>query len=212
MARPHITPVVPTTEQEYQVYHGNLALSHIEAVTELGEMALMSYYDVMPLGMGAEKVVYPHKDRSDQVVAFYKDRGDGSEGLSAYELKSRYYTIRLMHVLLPDNIPDAHLVGTNPRGMHLDAVAHNPMDEETFKRLYEDLRTKAGALGVFLDPKRSNFVLGDDGKLKYVDDFGLPEDFTPIEVAISKIEDETMRERAQRYASRALGSKKPQIR
>lgn len=205
MSRLPITPMIPANEHEHRVYHGNLALNRINTATQLGERTLTVYHDSEPRGMGSEKVVYPNKDRGDQVVAFYRGHEEGSEDLTVDELKQKYFTIKLMHLLLPEHIPDAHLVGTEPRRMHLDAVADNPMDDELFGTLYKDLKAKARALGVFLDPKPSNFLLDDDGYLKYVDDFGLPEDSSAIEAEIGKIEDPTLRERAHRYATRAFG-------
>lgn len=203
MTRPQISPIVPRTEQEFKIYHGNLALQQIDAFSQLGETVLNSYHDQEPLGMGADKVVYPLPGQDDLAIAFYKKRNQQGENVSTDELKKRYYTIKLMHVLLPENIPDAHLLGSDPPMMHVDKVDAQPVRFQDFFELYTQLRDKAAKLAIFLDPKQNNFLLGTDGKLKYVDDFGLPTDFEKILNAINAIEDPDTRKRALRYAERA---------
>jgi len=203
MPRRHIAPIIPANEQEYRVYHGNLILANIYAVTHLGEAILNAYHDREPLGMGSEKVVYPHLAHTGQVVAFYQNHGDETDQISLSELRKRYFTIKLMHLLLPVNIPDAHFVSSDPPRMHLDMVTSQPVTDGKFEELYRELSNRATVLGVSLDPKRNNYLLGDDGNLKYVDDFGLPADLTDLEAGIQKIEAPDIRDRALKYADRA---------
>lgn len=199
MARRVIAPIIPRDEREHRIYHGNLILANLHPATALGEAVLRAYDDREPLGMGSEKVVYPHVYRKDRAVAIYQNWGEKPIA----ELKQIYFTRKLMHLLWPDNIPDAHFVGFDPPRMELDMVTSQPMRDDQFARLYAELKAKTGSTGIFLDPKPSNFLLGDDGNLKYVDDFGLPDDLRGLENEIQKIEDPATRDTALEYASRA---------
>lgn len=191
---------IPTSDQETRIYLGDLMLTDITTYSTIGHAMLSSYVGVAPLGMGSEKVVYPHHNRSEIAVAFYVDRFDGV--LSVDELKRKYHIVKLMHLLLPKHIPDARLVGSDPAMMYLDRVIPLPPSED-FEERRSDLFKLARSLGVYLDPKPNNFLTGPDGYMRYVDDFGMSTDTSALSAAVDAIEDPFCRSEAFRHAAKA---------
>lgn len=153
MARRTIAPIIPANEQEHRIYHGNIALANIDVTSNLGEVVLNAYHDREPLGMGREKVVYPLIERTGQAIAFYMNYGGENGQISSDRLKQNYYRARLMHLLLPDNIPDAHFVGSDPPRMHVDMVTSRPVEDRKFERLHRNLSTKAEGFRCIFRPE-----------------------------------------------------------
>lgn len=203
MARPKIITRIPETEQDSRVYIGDLTLNAIKAATAIGESILSSYYGHEPLGMGSEKVVYHRLDRGDQAIAFFQNRWGDEDGISIEELKKKYYAVKLMHVLIPEHIPDAHFMGSDPPRFHFDIVKAQSLGEAAQREAYKVVACKTRALNVFIDPKTSNFLVDNEGVPKYVDDFGMPSDTSKIYEAIEAIDDPNMRKRAERFAMKA---------
>lgn len=62
--------------------------------------------NMQPLGEGGEKKVYIHPEDEEKVVAFFR-RGQASSETPA-SMKGRFYLTKILHLLIPDSIPDIH--------------------------------------------------------------------------------------------------------
>ena len=188
--------------KEEKIERGNAGLRDVQTTTELGKRLVDSYLDSEPIGVGEEKVIYPYGD--GLVIAFIFNP-KGTEGTTDVEgMKQIYYSAKLMHLLLPDNIPDVRLLGTDPPVMIVEKVTpkefiggYGPVGPQMA------LIDKAWDLDVAMDEHDPNFIMDVDGHMKYVDRFGLPKKSHRLEKAISKIKDPAKRKAAMRYAQRA---------
>lgn len=129
--------------------------------------------DEEPLGAGAEKVVYAHGDK--KVLAFLTERK--KEPNLPDRMKESFYISKILHLLLPENIPDIHLAGSQPAVMVAERI--NPPDNYG-KRILSRLKKpfakallvhRIHKLGVFVDTFPSNFMLNSSGKPNYIDSF-----------------------------------------
>lgn len=69
------------------------------------------------MGFGAEKKVYQHRD-ADKVVKLHNHEdvaGKFEAGRERY-IKAEFYLTKILHLLLPKNIPDIHLVSNKYKG------------------------------------------------------------------------------------------------
>lgn len=66
---------------------------------------------MQPLGEGAEKKVYIHPEDEDKVVAFFREGPKSLE--TAMSMKGRFYLTKILHILMPDSIPDIHFASRN---------------------------------------------------------------------------------------------------
>lgn len=167
----------------------------------------------VPLGDGAEKVVYPYGD--EKVVAFLSDHPAYSERDHSPEaMKVTYYQQKLLHLLLPENIPDIHLAGSSPPMLIMDKIERPTSLKEkvvaTIKRPFSRFRLtrKLNRLGIYADTSPGNFVSSAEGVSNYVDTFSWLMDGKTIERSMRKLP-AAEQAKAKKYLSRleTLGEK-----
>lgn len=142
-----------------------------DRANEAGRKLLDACIGQQPLGAGAEKVVYPYGE--DKVVAFFTR--EGSAG-SVEEFKRSYYAIKLAHMVMPECVPDVHVMGSNPPLIVADRVI--PKVHPRFTRIFHEsklfisagfMERKLSRLGFLIDSNRANFIRDTSGNLRYVD-------------------------------------------
>ncbi len=67
--------------------------------------------NMQSLGEGGEKKVYIHPEDEEKVVAFFREGPKSSE--TAASMKGRFYLTKILHLLIPDSVPDIHLATRN---------------------------------------------------------------------------------------------------
>lgn len=139
------------------------------------------------LGRGIEKEVHEHPDDTNKVVSVYHE--DGIEEPHFYEddlvehiphpemdqnernrYKRQFYLLKILNLLFPKNIPNVHIVGTEPRFIVRERISTNitPSKEDTsVKLLVEALES----LGLDVDENRKNFPLQKNDEPMYLDTF-----------------------------------------
>src|SRR3989338_10688468 len=79
------------------------------------------------IGHGSEKRVFHDVDHPRGVVGVFHDEVNyrGPE-----YAKAQFYLTKILHLLLPNNIPDMHLAATEPRVVALDKVVLSHAQED----------------------------------------------------------------------------------
>lgn len=148
------------------------------------------------IGTGHERRVYEHPRDKEKVVAVEKN----SEQKTVAEAKGMYYLTKIIHLLLPENIPDVHSYQTRPSLSVREKVdlgeSHNVLREHVIQDRYlgglpedeqsrvlkehsnimedvrtEDLVTKLDELGLRYDYTGVNFGFDKQGNAKYIEPF-----------------------------------------
>ncbi|MBI2023178.1 hypothetical protein HYT01_01270 [Candidatus Giovannonibacteria bacterium] len=70
------------------------------------------------LGTGAEKEVYTDPNNRDRVVAYFREHVDETPN----QIKARFYLTKILHLLMPKNIPDMHWAGSDPHAYQTDKI------------------------------------------------------------------------------------------
>lgn len=149
--------------------------------------------DQEPFGIGAEKKVYQDKANPDRVIGMYKRKE-----ISPEQAKARYYLTKILHIILPKNIPDVHLSVAKPNVIMRKKVelgsAHHVIREQWLKEKMIDranehhinramgniandpkvrtLKDKLFNAGVDVDNFPGNFGIDNEGNAQYIEDFG----------------------------------------
>lgn len=130
--------------------------------------------DKKPLGEGEERKVFLDPNREERVIAETKDQ-EVKE--TPRQLKGRYYLTKIVHGLLPENIPDVYQAGeakeengstqTTDRERIVLTAGHEKLraalrdnDEKAIEEARKDLVTDMGAEMSALDMNLSEIGLG----------------------------------------------------
>jgi hypothetical protein len=156
-----------------------------------------------PLGSGGEKSVYPHPDNAGRVVGVYEKEQVPEE------LINKFYMTKVAHLLFPKNIPDVHMVTTDPPTIERDRVEGETLDAENspFEAEARVLLNKLDDAGILLDGGINNCMRTKDGTIVFVDDI-MPSDhptldnWAMLEDAINTRLSEDKRALAHKYLSR----------
>ncbi|MDO8523565.1 MAG: hypothetical protein Q7S12_04810 [bacterium] len=143
------------------------------------------------IGSGNEKTVYPDPENKDRVFAKFHEYIKETPK----QIKARYYLTKIIHFLLPKNIPDMHWVGSEPNAYQIDKVEvderHRAIREyyempdssktEAYKKAVEtisldkdieDFQLKIDQLGIrSLDLALINYTKDKEGNVLYLDSF-----------------------------------------
>lgn len=71
-----------------------------------------------PIGVGSEKRIYNDPINKDRVIAKFHEHIEETVN----QTKARYYLTKILHLLLPKNIPDMHWTGSDPHAYAIDKV------------------------------------------------------------------------------------------
>ncbi len=71
-----------------------------------------------PIGEGRDKKVYPDAGNKDRVIAEFKEHIEETPN----QIKARYYLTKILHLILPKNIPDMHMAGSEPNVYKVDKI------------------------------------------------------------------------------------------
>lgn len=173
------------------VWYTFLYMRSAEKSKSWGEQFAKRVRKSPPIGGGAEKMVYPHPENDDEVVALFHKEGFKSprfgtiphpemNQLERNRYKRQFYLIKILHALFPENIPDISLVATEPRMMIRDKVdfkkgKNGEQKTLSLKQKLGDKRKLVRALmqlGVPFDADRaSNFVTTTTDGVSYLDTF-----------------------------------------
>jgi hypothetical protein len=174
-----------------------------------------SLRDQPPLGEGERKVAYPHGE--DKVVAFLSPKWAPSDP-SLYgdylvhdpnSMKKRFYSKKILHALLPEYVPDIHMVGSRP-GMEItDRVfSADPTKPVTILQSLKRhvslkrMERKITKLGLEHDGYVDNIIYDDSDKAHYVDDLRY-DSLVGIRKGIKRL-DKADRARATRWLEKML--------
>lgn len=149
------------------------------------------------LGEGNEKKVFINPEDENRVISEIKE---GSEKDTPRELKGRYYLTKIIHLLLPKNIPDVHQVEESSSGkqtIDTSRISHTKEhsllqemrqpgsgSEEGFEsakkmivddmgaEMHElDLKLEQIGLGFNIDPFVGNYTKDEAGNVHYLETF-----------------------------------------
>ncbi len=174
-----------------------------------------SLRDQPPLGEGERKIVYPHG--KDKVAAFLSPEWAPSDP-SLYgdylvhdtnSMKKRFYSKKILHALLPDYVPDIHMVGSRP-GMEISdrVFPADPTEPATIlqsiKRYVslKKMERKITKLGLEHDGYIENIIYDASDKAHYVDDLRY-DSLEGIRKGIKRLE-KADRARATRWLERMV--------
>ncbi len=109
--------------------------------------ALSTYVSAQePLGVGAEKKVYPHPSKQNAVVGIYRDNefvdnsdiNPGTRSLEEYvsyfshenpeRLKAKFYLTKIINTLYPKLFPDIHGATYSPHTVTVEQISNNNSD------------------------------------------------------------------------------------
>lgn len=149
-----------------------------------------------PFGEGDERKVFVDPKREGRVIVENKDQAEYETTL---QLKGRYYLTKIVHHLLPDEIPDIHQVGeakakdggkqtidrervTHSTGQEaLQQARHEGKDEEEARQeLIAEMGEEMGdldmklsklGLGFNIDSNVGNYTRNASGKVNYLESF-----------------------------------------
>ncbi len=149
-----------------------------------------------PLGEGEDRKVFVDPKREGRVIVENKDQAEYETTL---QLKGRYYLTKIVHHLLPDEIPDIHQVGeakakdggkqtidrervTHSTGQEaLQQARHEGKDEEEARQeLIAEMGEEMGdldmklsklGLGFNIDSNVGNYTRNASGKVNYLESF-----------------------------------------
>ncbi|MFA6423303.1 MAG: hypothetical protein WCW17_02500 [Patescibacteria group bacterium] len=153
------------------------------------------------VGRGAEKIVLDHPSDPDKVVAKFHAKPD------VEYMKQQYYLNKLLHIFLPHNIPDVHMVVTDPPLLVSDKIKPpekiNPVSAFLKKSLGRILlKRKLNKLDVFIDGNDCNLIFDQNGSLNYVDSPTGGSNLDKLrKVADQRLHDEDL-EKAHQYIDR----------
>ena len=152
-----------------------------------------------PFAAGAERKVYRHPRKKERVVAVENVSFRRNE----QQARQEYYLTKIMHILLPDNIPDIHSYGSRPsmsvrqnvelgtehkiiqeqklanrtkggRFYDIDSkVRSSIINDPRTQRLQETLQN----FGLNVDPYAFNFGFDEKGNAKYIEPFSALTDY-----------------------------------
>ncbi len=151
-----------------------------------------------PFAAGMERRVYGHPRKKEKIVAV-ETKGFQR---NAQQARQEYYLTKIMHILLPDNIPDVHFYGSKPSMSVRQNVELGPahqtirermlayrtknifyhVDKGSLSSIEDDPRTKRlretlQAFGLNVDPYASNFGFDEKGNAKYIEPFSALTDY-----------------------------------
>lgn len=177
------------------VNHKNVLQDASEIAAPAAAKLINNLTDAEPLGVGAEKAVYDLGN--GKVVTFLAPK-------NAETLRRQFYTQKLAHLLLPNNIPNVHLVGSRPPLMILDKVLSGPrVDYGTFWDGNNELITRMREVGIkYIDYGGDNFIRDSLGQTHYVDSLDFGQDLSGLAKVIDSMKGSEAK-RARFYASRA---------
>lgn len=146
-----------------------------------------------PIGEGEENKVFVDPENPDRVIA---ERKEGAEKESSRQAKGRYYLTKIVHALLPDNIPDVYqstMAADGQQTIVRERVAHSEgqvnlqdvrkkgEDEaEAGRALIEEMGTSMQeialklediGLGFGIDENAGNYTKDAAGNVRYLESF-----------------------------------------
>lgn len=164
------------------------------------------------IGEGVSKTVHADRSDSKQVFKVLKEKR------SDIEARRNFYTIKILHLLLPDSIPDISLSTAE-----VERVEKKPLDwkhhalipswnlpyvvHELVKKINAHgdtaLTEKLKNLGITIDESRHNFSRGVSGEVIYLDSLTL-RDGSSIKTLADAMEalPSEKKDQAQKYLSR----------
>lgn len=164
------------------------------------------------LGKGMEKIVYEDPNDTNRAIGFFHEyRSEPPE-----IVKGRFYLTKILHLLFPKNIPDIHMVSSNPNALVVDKIDGDSVPPDNLKKFvsaYYELRDKLSDLDIPADSAHINYKFDTKGDFYYVDSFNpwsrvishenLNFDLEKIRMAINGLESDK-RELAISYLDRLL--------
>jgi hypothetical protein len=147
-----------------------------------------------PLGQGDERKVFINPTNEKKVIS---ERKEGAEVETPRQLKGSYYLTKIVHALLPENVPDIYQVGEAINGKQfIDAerIAHTPgqallqearragrdeeeardqlLQEVTSREMNDlDLKLERIGLGFNIDSNIGNYTRDEAGNVHYLETF-----------------------------------------
>lgn len=181
-----------------------------------------------PFAAGSERRIYHHPKKKNKIVAVE----NVAYQRNAQHARQEYYLTKIMHILLPDNIPDIHFYGSKPSMSVRQNVELGPAHQRAQKemlayrmddgnlghltseyyrssRLIEktpEVRRLINTLwdfGLNVDTFMGNFGIDEKGNAKYVEPFSALFDYH-IRYDAKKIKDAIEKLENQTQRRRAL--------
>ncbi|HET7528686.1 MAG TPA: hypothetical protein VFJ84_00455 [Candidatus Saccharimonadales bacterium] len=137
-----------------------------QAVTQAARLLLEKAQAKSHIGSGCEKDVFDYDGH--RVISFFT-HASLEPRYVAPMVKTFYYSAKLGHLLLPDNIPDAHLALASPPAIIFDRV-YGERDNITLEERH-GFRLMLERIGITqaCDLADGNLIRRPDGSLAYVD-------------------------------------------
>lgn len=178
----HINELLPPDwEANYRIEQANTQLKPVyKMASPVAQRILRKKLAEEPLGSGKDKVVYEWGD--EQKIAFTTSGLKNSE--QANRVKQSYYVTKLLHLLMPENVPDMKIAGWQPPLQISERVkAQESNGRSLFSKLKimlaeKRLKRKLDKLGVIYDDFHTNFMPDESGNQNYIDSFGLVGSYT----------------------------------
>lgn len=190
------------TNEEMLKNNGQWAIANLESRYPTHPRAtrlIEGIWEEVPLGHGGEKVVYTLPKEPSKVVAFLhgtheKWLYDKPHDYPSSEVKARFYLAKLINVLSPGLVPDAHYAGSHPPLLVAEKIEGKKLDEEDDQEAIRETRRKFRELGLDIDYSASNFRQQEDKTYTYLDTIELM-DFNPelIRKALNELPEDKKR-------------------
>jgi hypothetical protein len=147
-----------------------------------------------PVGAGAERKFYEDPSNPERVIGIYRAEKESHPN----EIKGRYYLTKILHILLPGNIPDVFMSTTEPNAIVRRKVElgkeHRAIQErrkiwESIQKIPDEINKEADSalgkikndpkvaefrsrlypLGIYVDIAPVNFGYDEKGNVQYVE-------------------------------------------
>ncbi len=119
-----------------------------------------------PIGAGTEKKVFVHPHKPERVLGVYKRK----QGVEA--AKDLFYASKIAHLLFPKNIPNVHMVTTQPSTIEKERFnsIKSITWEEWGSQPFRDFRQELSDAGIEIDDDAGNLGYDSEQNIVYKDD------------------------------------------
>ncbi len=171
-----LDPVSPFVKAEAAERFAHRFQHSYSQAGSFGKTLLEAAAQTLPLGSGAEKIVYEFgANKVAAILAPYSPEHSNKD-YSPEVMKRKFYERKLLNLLAPESIPDIHMAGTSPPMLILDRVHRAGSRDEVAVAIErktrfgrKDPQSELSALGLRIDPTGDNLILDKGGNTVYVD-------------------------------------------
>lgn len=118
----------------------------------------------LKIGSGSDKTVFTDPSNPEKAVGIFHP----SVEETPLQARGRFFLSKILHILFPENIPNIHFSGHNPKAI-ITTKIHHGVPVETSKEEKSDLVKKLKSVGLMVDDVSDNIIRSEDGHIVYTD-------------------------------------------